>query len=193
MQQEDLELCGGPVDSDVVSQERSSVADPGPPTRAAVPAPGARSDELVALLALAQKHANLGLPIDPSERFRPAKRLISRLCWIFLRHQVAFNQTIVQAVRELSEQALRMEQDMKDDLLDFADRSASQAQAELNDQVANARSAHAALVLELRTLQADLDVLLKRVEVAFPPEQASADVDERRDAIGNGGGPPGLR
>ena len=132
------------------------------------------SGDLDAHMAQALKHANLGLPVGPSERFRLAKRVVYRASWPFLRHQVAFNQAVIESNRGLVDRITRLqetnrglveritrmqeriEQDLRDDLLDFADRSASQAHAEVSEHVAAARSMHADLVLELRTLQAQL-------------------------------------
>jgi hypothetical protein len=113
-------------------------------------------DAVLPLLQQAQQHASLGLPVAPSERFRLAKRLVSRVCWPFLRHQVAFNEAAVATIRELSGTIARLDQRVRADVFEFADRSASQAQAEINDEIATARRAHADLLLELRTLQAEL-------------------------------------
>lgn len=116
----------------------------------------AASDRLRSLQVMVDQHANMGLPVGPTERFRLGKRLLARLCWFFLRHQVAFNEAIVKAVQEMSAQVTELERRVKVELLEFADRSASQAQAEINDEIAAARRAHADLLLELRTLQAEL-------------------------------------
>ena len=190
----------GPIDSLAVSRQRSSALNPEPPSPPAVSATGiergpddsqtleARSENLRAVVALAQEHANLGLPVAPSERFRFAERLVARVCWTFLRHQVAFNEATVEAIRELSGHVSRLEQRVKDDLLDFADRSASQAQAEITDQVADARSMHADLILELRTLQAELDAVLKEGALDRPLVQGRPAPDERRHAAGDGDG-----
>ncbi len=147
-----------------------------------------RSGEVDALVALAQTHVSLGLPVGPSERFRLPKRLVSRVCWVFLRHQVAFNRATIEAIRELSDHVARLEQGMKNDLLDFADRSVSQAHAEISDQVADARSTHAELILELRTLQAELDAVVKGVGVA--PRRERADLAERPEDTGHSDGAP---
>ena len=50
---------------------------------------------------------------------------------------------------------------LRDDLVDFADRSVSQAHPEIGDHVTDARSIHADVILELHTLQAELDALAK--------------------------------
>ena len=140
----------------------------------------------------ALQHANLGLPVGPSERFRLAKRFLYRAGWPLLRHQIAFNQAVIHLNGELQERITRLqeshrelveritrlqesnreqaertarlqeriEKDLRDDLYDFADRSASQAHAEINEQMAAARSTHADLILELRTLQAELNSMV---------------------------------
>jgi hypothetical protein len=182
-----------------VSRQRSSVPDPGHPAwpvsetdggGANQESLGTRGDEVEALVTLAEKHVSLGLPVGPSERFRFVKRLVSRICWVFLRHQVAFNRATIDAIRALSEQVGRLEQNMKDDLLDFADRSVSQAHAEISDQVADARSTNAELILELRTLQAELDAVVKEVAVALPREQGRAGLAEGRDITRSSDGAP---
>jgi hypothetical protein len=170
--------------------ETDGIASPEPP--------GARSEERDAQLALAQRHANLGLPVGASERFRFAKRLAYRVSWLFLRHQVAFNWAIIEAIRGLTENVARLEQaieqGIRDDLLDFADRSVSQAHAEITDQIADTRSTHAELILELRTLQTELDAVLKTVAVALPPDRGPAGLEGREDATHNDdSGPEGHR
>ncbi|MGO9855753.1 MAG: hypothetical protein ACLPYY_12005 [Acidimicrobiales bacterium] len=152
----------------------------------------ATSDELDVHLAEAKKHANLGLPVAASERFRLAKRLVYRVSWLFLRHEVAFNQAIMEANRDLAERIARLqeriEQDLREDLLDFADRSVSQAHAEISDHVAEARSVHADLILELRTLQAELNTTVEALTRAFPPDRGPAGLEGQRDATAIDGG-----
>jgi hypothetical protein len=184
-------------------RQRSRAPDPGPSARpgdlarttdgAASPEPdGATSGELDAHLAQAEKHANLGLPVGASERFRLVKRLVYRVSWPFLHHQVAFNEAIIQANRELGERINRLEEriqrDLRDDLLEFADRSASQAHAEISDHVAEARRIHADLILELRTLQVELETMAKTVTPALPPDQGPVGLEGRRGAAGVDGG-----
>lgn len=166
-----------------MSEQRSSAPDPGFPAGPAAPLSGDAGNGHDALLSLAREHANLGLPVAPSERFRLVKRLVARVGWRFLRHQIAFNEATIEAIRELSAHVSRLEQGVKDDLLDFADRSASQAQAEITDQVAEARSVQADLILEFRTLQAELDGMRQGVPLDRPPFAGDGDGDgatERR-------------
>jgi hypothetical protein len=136
------------------------------------------SGDLDAHMAQARQHANVGLPVGPSERFRLAKRLIYRVSWPFLRHQVAFNLAVMESNRDLVERITRLqeriEQGLRNELLDFADRSASQAHAEINDHVAEARSTHAELILELRALQARLSSMVTEPGRGFPAEGGPA-------------------
>jgi hypothetical protein len=135
--------------------------------------------ELDAHLAQLEKYADLGSAVGPSERFRLAKRVVYKLSWPFLRRQIDFNHAVVQSHRELAQRMTRLqdriEQDLRDDLLDFADRSASQAHAEIGSYVAEARSVNAGLVLELRSLQAELDTMLKMLSGRAPSEAAEVD------------------
>ena len=125
------------------------------------------NDALAAHLAQAQRHADLGLPVGASVRLRFAKRLVYRVSWLFLSHQVAFNHAMIEANRELTARVAalqeRMEQELRDELFDFADRSVSQAHAEIGDYLAGARSVNAELILELRALEADLTAMVSTV------------------------------
>jgi hypothetical protein len=184
-------------------RQRSRAPGPGPSalpgdlartTNGAVSAgpDGTTSGELDAHLPQAEEHVNLGLPVGASERFRLVKRLVYRVSWPILRHQIAFNQAIMQANRELEERITRLqeriEQGLRDDVLDFADRSASQAHAEISDHVAEARHIHADLILELRTLQAELATMAKTVMPTLPPDQGPVGLERQRDATGVDGG-----
>lgn len=143
--------------------------------------------ELEPYLAEMQANADLGLPVDASGRFRLVKRVVAKLCWPFLRHQIAFNHAVLQSNRELTERVNRrleqIEHNLRGELLDFADRSASQAQAEIGDHVAEARRINADLVRELRSLQAELITLMQSVTRSLPPERAPAHLQDRNDEI----------
>jgi hypothetical protein len=149
------------------------------------------NDQFSLYLAQAQEHADLGLPVGASERFRFAKRVVYRVSWLFLHHQVAFNHAIIGANRELAERITRlqqrMEQELRDDLLDFADRSVSQAHEEIGDHVAEARSIQADLILEIRTLQADLSALMKSLPSHLLPDRPTADQGQHDVAETDGG------
>lgn len=56
------------------------------------------------LLRIAQEQADLGLPLGPT-RLRRLKRLIVRLCWVFLSRQVAYNHEVIRALGLLAEQS----------------------------------------------------------------------------------------
>jgi hypothetical protein len=143
-------------------------------------------------LAQALKHANLGLPVSPSERFRLAKRLVYRISRPFLHHQVAFNQAVIESNRELAERTTRLqeriEQDLRADLLDFADRSASQAQAEISEHVAAARSIQADLILELRALQAQLNSMVTKLTGDLPSDRGPTRLKGQQDVTAIDGG-----
>jgi hypothetical protein len=136
--------------------------------------------ELDAHLAQAEAHADLGLPVGTSERFRLAKRVVARVSWPFLRHQIAFNHAVIQSNRKLAERMNRLLEridDLRSDLLDFADRSVSQAHAEIGSDMAEARRVHADLILELRSVQAELNRMLATLSSALPTEGDGVDVE----------------
>jgi len=139
------------------------------------------------------------MPVDASERFRLAKRVVYRVGWLFLHHQVAFNHAMMEADRELAQETARLtertnrlqerlesvseqiERDLRDDLLDFADRSASQAHAEVSDHVAEARGFHADLILELRTLQAELNAAVETLAHTLQRDGGPTGIEGRRE------------
>jgi hypothetical protein len=137
---------------------------------------GATQIELDAELAQADRHADLGLPVGSSERFRLAKRVVAKVGWPFLRRQIAFNHALMQSNRELAQRMTLLqeliEQGLRNDLLDFADRSVSQAHAEIGDHVAEVRRVNADLILEFRTLQEELNTVIETVSRSLPPERA---------------------
>lgn len=146
--------------------------------------PESSTNVALAPLTKAETHADLGLPVGASERFRLVKRLLAKVSWPFLRHQIAFNHALIQSNRELAERMARLqeriEQDLRTDLLDFADRSVSQAHAEIGDHVAESSRIRTELILELRSLQAELNTMIETVARALPPES----VPEHREGRG---------
>jgi hypothetical protein len=141
----------------------------------------------IAPLTEAEAHADLGLPVAASEPFRIVKRIVAKVSWPFLRHQIAFNHALLQLSRELAERMTRLqeriEQDLRNDLLDFADRSVSQAHAEIGDHVAEARRVNADLILELRSMQSELNTMIERVARALPPDVAPERLEGRNDVV----------
>jgi hypothetical protein len=193
-----------PVDSEPVFRKRSRVPDPGPLAWPGGSTPatggagggepdGATSDEFDVILARAKQHANLGLPVGRAQRLRFAKRLVYRVSWVFLRHEVAFNQSIIEANQVLAERItrlqVRIEQGLREDLLDFADRGVSQAHAEITDHVTEARNIHADLILEIRTLQAELNTMAKALAPDSLMGRGPAVLEGQRDHTGIDGGP----
>ncbi|MGO9334312.1 MAG: methyltransferase domain-containing protein [Acidimicrobiales bacterium] len=53
------------------------------------------------VLEEAETHARLGLPIPKGVRHRLLKRVIAKLCWFFLHHQVALNKEVLAALETL--------------------------------------------------------------------------------------------
>jgi hypothetical protein len=146
---------------------------------------GATKSEFDAHLAHAERNADLGLPVGSSERFRLAKRVVAKISWPFLRHQIAFNHGLVQSSRDLADRIAilqeRIEQDIRNDLLDFADRSVSQAHAEIGNHVAEARRVNADLIQELRSLQEELNAMAETASRARPSEQTPLHLEGQQD------------
>jgi hypothetical protein len=135
----------------------------------------ATKTEFEAALDQAERHADLGLPVGSSERFRLAKRIVVKIGWPYLRRQIAFNHAIMQSNLALAERVTRLqeriERDLRNDLLDFADRSVSQAHAEIGDHVAEMRRVNADLILEVRSLLEELNTMTEAVLRTLPQER----------------------
>ncbi len=59
-------------------------------------------------------HANVGLPVPKGARFRFLKRVIARLSWLYMHHQVAFNQAVIVALSDLSAMQTALDQQLAD-------------------------------------------------------------------------------
>ncbi len=99
------------------------------------------SDSIAPQLTRASDHANLGLPLDRKTRLRFVKRVIYKLSWVFLHHQVEVNHALVEAAQATA-----------DDLTEKLDLGQRQMFLEVGDHVA-----------QLRTEIADLHTELTRV------------------------------
>lgn len=112
-------------------------------------------DEPAAVRA-AREHANLDLPLPETTKFRLAKRALYRFNWPFLRHQVAFNQTVLGALTECTgrvEQLNRSFEELSSKLEQTVRRGLRQAEREIGDHVAALRSDLTRLQLQIERLE----------------------------------------
>lgn len=104
----------------------------------------------------ARDHANLDLPLPDTTKFRMAKRALYRLNWPFLKHQVAFNQTVLTALSEYTrrqEELNRRFEELSRDLEQTVRRGLRQAEREIGDHVAALRSDLTRLQLQIEHLE----------------------------------------
>jgi uncharacterized coiled-coil protein SlyX len=103
-------------------------------------------------LEAARFHANLGLPVAPGVRFRLAKRVLYKLSWVFLQHQVAFNHAVVLAMSDNVEEISRRQDEIDQRLSDKLEFGLRQAGREIADHVARTQSELAELQLQMAEL-----------------------------------------
>jgi len=99
-------------------------------------------------LGAAREHADLGLPVERAARLRLLKRIVYRVAWVFLHHQVALNHSLID---ELA--ALRAEQIARS--TDEHTRLAQELAALRAEQIARSTDEHTRLAQELAALRAD--------------------------------------
>ena len=109
-----------------------------------------------ASLQAARAQADLGLPLDRPTRLRWAKRVIYRVSWLFLSHQVAFNHHVIDTVSETLEDMAKRQEQLSDRLNQQLERGLRQANREIGDHVALVQSELAGLRLEIARLTAAL-------------------------------------
>ena len=87
-------------------------------------------------LTVARERADLGLPIGRPTRFRFFKRIVLRISWLFLNHQIAVNHGLIDAVAGLEQQLadLRDQHHVAATGNESALRQLEQQLAELRDQ-----------------------------------------------------------
>lgn len=96
----------------------------------------------------ARAHADVGLPIPPGTRFRFAKRLVARLSWLYLHHQVSYNNSVVAELDSLGDEidALRSGTVAETAAARAAEAALGAAQAaqiaELRELISSEREAH---------------------------------------------------
>ncbi len=96
------------------------------------------SESIAPQLTRAMDHASLGLPLDRKTRLRFVKRLIYKLSWVFLHHQVEVNHALVEAAESTA-----------NDLTEKLDLGQRQMFLEVGDHVAQLRTEIADLHTEL--------------------------------------------
>lgn len=107
-------------------------------------------------LRIARETATLGLPVPEGARFRLAKRILYKISWVFLRHQVEFNQRTVQTLGAvaLDQQRLRRTfEELSQALEDKLEFGLRHADREMGDQVASLRSHLTQVQIQLEQLR----------------------------------------
>ena len=85
---------------------------------------------------LARERANLGLPLDQPTRLRFVKRVIYKVSWLFLQHQVAFNHLVLDALADVTRRQEELHRALEEQL-EFGLR---QANREIGDHIATSQS-----------------------------------------------------
>ncbi len=106
-------------------------------------------------LRTARAHADLGLPVERGARLRFLKRVVYRVGWVFLRHQVAFNHAVLDEVAALrAEQAATLA--ALNDRFELALRAMLD---ELGDHSARSADEHVRLAQEVAELARRIEPL----------------------------------
>ena len=112
-------------------------------------------------LRTARAHADVGLPVERGARFRLLKRIVYRVSWVFLRHQVALNHALLDELAILREERAATLAAL-DNRFDLALR---QVFDELRDHVARSADEHVRLAQELSELSSRMEPLSPLVPV----------------------------
>ena len=103
----------------------------------------------------AREGADLGLPLGRPTTFRFIKRLLVRISWFFLSHQITVNHGLVDTIAALEERLDRVEGGLNERL----DLGLRQAFQEIGDHIAQARFEQTALAQHLDRLESRIDQL----------------------------------
>lgn len=106
-------------------------------------------------LRIARDRATLGLPVPVDAKLRLAKRVVYKISWIFLRHQVEFNQRTVETLADVALDQQRLQEtfvELSRSLEERLDFGLRHLHREIGDNVAALRS-------DLTHLQTQLEEL----------------------------------
>lgn len=126
-------------------------------------------------LSAAREHADLGLPITRPARLRFLKRIVYRVAWVFLHHQVALNHSLIDELAALRAELAALRAEQADARADQAAAAATvadrfelglrQAFAEIGDHVARSADEHTRLAQEQAELSSRIEPLTPMVPV----------------------------
>lgn len=104
----------------------------------------------------ARARANLGLPLDRRTRFRFVKRVVYRVSWLFLNHQVAFNHHVLDAIDEALAEITERQEALSELLTSRLEFGLNQSHRQIGDHVARTESELTHLRLQIAQLTARL-------------------------------------
>lgn len=133
-------------------------------------------------LEIARGHAELGMPLGRPTRFRFVKRLLYRVSWLFLSHQVAVNHGLVDALAETGTTLRRLEEQLAElrdqqnvlatDMVERLDLGLRQAFLEMGNHTSRMQTGQADLQLQIGRLAARLDGLTTSLGAELRDEAA---------------------
>jgi SAM-dependent methyltransferase len=113
-------------------------------------------------LLRAREEAALGLPLGRPTRFRTFKRIILRISWLFLNHQIAVNNLLLDNAADQEQQLI----ELKRELAELRSRTTEQLELgirqvfrEVGDHIAQATVEQTLLNQQVRQLEARIDPL----------------------------------
>jgi O-antigen chain-terminating methyltransferase len=83
-------------------------------------------------------HADVGLPVPKEARFRFLKRVIARLGWLYMHHQVAFNRAVIAELSDLGGRLAALQATL-DQLPTVLDRRLEDARSDLDIRVGDVK------------------------------------------------------
>jgi len=110
-------------------------------------------------LQAARSRANLGLPLSGNTRFRFLKRIVYRISWLFLNHQIAYNEHMASALEEVLEAVAKRQDELVKLLSEKLELGLLQANREIGDHISRFQSEMAKLQLDLAQIRVELSQL----------------------------------
>lgn len=104
-------------------------------------------------LKAARAEATLGLPLPRDSRFRFLKRVVYRLSWPVMSHQVAYNEHVIDAFNQALDEVARHFDELTTALSEKLELGLHQASREIGDHVARTESAIATLQIQIAELR----------------------------------------
>jgi len=130
----------------------------------------------------ARARADLGMPLNRATRFRFVKRVVYRISWLFLNHQVAVNHGLVEAQTATDARLDTIDTQiavLRTTMADRLDLGLRQAYAEIGDHIARAALDQSRLTQELQDLVTKVESLVPLVETVDNLERTIRDESSR--------------